>query len=87
MTVLAGFYVSGALYFFSIWFQAFQKDTNLSAEQIRLSWIVLTIATVFWPIVAPIANLEKSSRTKDTLVNQQESDVNKTGILPELSRT
>ncbi|NEP51627.1 MAG: hypothetical protein F6K65_23640 [Moorea sp. SIO3C2] len=87
MTVLAGFYVSGALYFFSIWFQAFQKDTNLSAEQIRLSWIVLTIATIFWPIVAPIANLEKSSRTKDTLVNQQEGDANKTGISPELSRT
>ncbi|NEO69376.1 hypothetical protein [Moorena sp. SIO3H5] len=87
MTVLAGFYVSGALYFFSIWFQAFQKDTNLSAEQIRLSWIVLTIATVFWPIVAPIANLEKSSRTKDTLVNQPEVDANKTEISPELSRT
>lgn len=87
MTVLAGFYVSGALYFFSIWFQAFQKDTNLSSEQIRLSWIVLTIATIFWPIVAPIANLEKSSRKKEPLVNQQEIDANKTGISPELSRT
>ncbi|WP_287313426.1 hypothetical protein [Moorena sp. SIO1G6] len=59
MTVLVGFYIFGALYFFLIWFQAFQKDTNLSHEQICLSWIVLTIATLFWPIVAPIATLEK----------------------------
>lgn len=87
MTVLAGFYVSGALYFFAIWFQAFQKDTNLSPEQIRLSWIVLTIATLFWPIVAPIANLEKSSRKKDTLVQEQEVDDNQRAISPELSRT
>ncbi|EGJ30792.1 MULTISPECIES: hypothetical protein [Moorena] len=87
MTVLAGFYVSGALYFFSIWFQAFQKDTNLSPDQIRSSWIVLTIASIFWPIVAPIANLEKSSRKKDSLVQEQELDPNKTGISPELSRT
>ncbi|NEO37170.1 MAG: hypothetical protein F6J90_12925 [Moorea sp. SIOASIH] len=87
MTVLAGFYVSGALYFFSIWFQAFQKDTNLSPEQIRISWIVLTIATLFWPIVAPIANLEKSSRKKASLVEQQEVDANETAISAELSRT
>ncbi|NEO50845.1 MAG: hypothetical protein F6J98_35370 [Moorea sp. SIO4G2] len=87
MTVLAGFYVSGALYFFAIWFQAFQKDTNLSPEQIRLSWIVLTIATLFWPIVAPIANLEKSSRKKDTLDQEQEVDGNQRAISPELSRT
>ncbi|NEO92013.1 MAG: hypothetical protein F6K56_17905 [Moorea sp. SIO3G5] len=87
MTVLAGFYVSGALYFFSIWFQAFQKDTNLSPEQIRLSWIVLTIATVFWPIVAPIANLEKTSRKKASLVQEQEVDAKETAIAAELSRT
>ncbi|NEQ17098.1 MAG: hypothetical protein F6K44_26450, partial [Moorea sp. SIO3E2] len=64
-----------------------QKDTNLSPDQIRSSWIVLTIASIFWPIVAPIANLEKSSRKKDSLVQEQELDPNKTGISPELSRT
>ena len=56
--VILAIYVSVAVYFFATWFTIFQEDSGLSPRQIRLSWAVLLIATLFWPIVVPISYWE-----------------------------
>ncbi|NEO99677.1 MAG: hypothetical protein F6K58_13560 [Symploca sp. SIO2E9] len=59
MTVLPAFYFGVALYFFSIWFTAFQQDTSLSKQEKAFSLKVLIVATIFWPLVAPISYLSQ----------------------------
>ncbi|MGQ4647914.1 hypothetical protein [Lyngbya aestuarii] len=55
MRVLLTLYLSTALNFFITWFAAFQHEPGLSVKQIRFSWLVLLLATIFWPIVVPIS--------------------------------
>ncbi len=38
---------------FKIWLKVFQADTSISPEERGLSWIVLVLGTIFWPIVVP----------------------------------
>ncbi len=50
-------YLLSGLCFFSIWLEFLKGDTSLTAKD-RLSAVaVVVIATVFWPIVVPIAYL------------------------------
>lgn len=51
-------YSIGAALFFTAWLKFFKKDNNLSNKEQQLSWIILLVATVFWPIVVPISYLE-----------------------------
>jgi hypothetical protein len=40
-------------------FKAFSQETNLSLPERNTSWRVLILATIIWPLVVPISNLEK----------------------------
>ena len=55
MAILLAIYLGMAFYYFKNWWKAFRRDTNLSKQQKKLSWLVLTVATIFWPIVVPIS--------------------------------
>lgn len=59
MTVLPSIYLSVALYFFWIWLEAFKQEKNIPSQQLHISWLVLIVATIFWPIVVPISYLER----------------------------
>ncbi|HBB35801.1 MAG TPA: hypothetical protein DDZ80_22250 [Cyanobacteria bacterium UBA8803] len=51
-----------ALFCFLTWLKVFLKDTELSPQERRASWRVLIVATIFWPLVLPIAYLEKRAK-------------------------
>lgn len=51
------FYLLIAHRLLKIWIKFFQQDTNMSQADQQMSWVVLLIGTVFWPIVVPIAYL------------------------------
>lgn len=61
MQVITAVYLSGLLYFFCLFLTVFKQDRSLSQEEKRQSWIVLIVATIFWPIVVPLSCLEKGS--------------------------
>ncbi len=44
-----------ATHLFKIWLDLFNQDSDLSSDEKVLSLITLICATVFWPIVLPIA--------------------------------
>ena len=51
------FYIFMAQRLFTIWHKFFQKDSNMSHGEKQLSWVVLIVGTVLWPIVVPNAYL------------------------------
>lgn len=57
--ILVGLYLSTALYYFTNWFKRFRQDNSLSESDKRFCLKILTLATIFWPIVLPLASLEK----------------------------
>lgn len=63
MLVFPVLYLSGALYCFTVWFKAFQRDSEMTAQQRHYSLKVLSIAILFWPLVAPLSCLEKWAST------------------------
>jgi hypothetical protein len=55
----AFFYCMIAAHFLRVWLRFFKKDyTHLSAEDKLISKQILALATIFWPIVVPLAYLE-----------------------------
>lgn len=56
-------YLAIALIVFCIWFGLFLKD-NTTPNNHLLSWIVLLIAPLFWPIVLPLSAIELLSKAK-----------------------
>jgi len=52
------FYLVMAYFFLNEWLDFFLSDKDLTTEQRFISYIVLIIGTIFWPIVVPIAYLE-----------------------------
>ena len=63
MIVFLGFYGSVALYCFAVYLKAFQQETDLSTEELRLSWLVILLAPLLWFIVLPISYLEKQYKS------------------------
>ena len=57
--IFIGLYCSTALYCFATWFKRFRQDHSLSASDKQLCLKVLAVATICWPIVLPLAYLEK----------------------------
>jgi len=55
-------YLITSPYFFTIWLKLFQRDSRLSSLERRLSWGILVVATIFWPIAVPLAYLELLSK-------------------------
>lgn len=46
--------------FFTIWLEFLKRDmiASLSLQEKCLAWVTLSIATILWPVVVPIAYLE-----------------------------
>ncbi len=51
------FYLLIAHRLLKIWLKFFRQDTNMSRTDKQISWVVLLIGTILWPIVVPIAYL------------------------------
>jgi hypothetical protein len=55
-------YVSGSLILFCYWLAFFLSDRTTPKNH-SMSWIVLIIASLLWPISAPLAILELLGKT------------------------
>lgn len=42
---------------FKMWLKFFQQDSDISQAEKRLSWFILIIGAVFWPLVVPVSYL------------------------------
>jgi hypothetical protein len=51
------FYSLIARRLFNVWLMFFHRDTSMSPGEKQLSWVVLIIGTLLWPIVLPNAYL------------------------------
>lgn len=51
------FYFLIAQRLFKIWFKFFHRDSGMSPGEKQLSWVVLIVGTLLWPIVLPNAYL------------------------------
>jgi uncharacterized membrane protein len=49
---------------FANWFGMFQQDTEATGIERQLSWIVLALATVAWPVVLPLTYVELLAKVK-----------------------
>jgi tellurite resistance protein TehA-like permease len=62
MQILIGLIVTWygvvAALLFSAWYQAFQLDRAMSAQERQFSWVVLVVPTVFWFFCLPLSYLE-----------------------------
>lgn len=86
VVVLVSVYLLFARYFFKIWLRFFERDTEMTLEERRLSWAVLLIGTLVWPLVVPISYLtllekklknQEASSGRDKVVDiSDDSDVN-----------
>lgn len=45
-------------YFFTNWLKFFKRKPRLSPEEIFLSFVILVVATILWPVVVPISYLK-----------------------------
>ncbi|AFY31569.1 hypothetical protein Cal7507_1093 [Calothrix sp. PCC 7507] len=52
------FYLVMAYCFLTEWLDFFIADKDITSEQRSISYVILIIATTFWPVVVPIAYLE-----------------------------
>ena len=86
VVVLVSVYLLFAWYFFKIWLRFFERDTEMTLEERRLSWVVLLIGTLVWPLVVPISyltllekklkNQEASSGSDKVVDISDDSDMN-----------
>jgi hypothetical protein len=51
---------------FTIWLEFFKRDRSWNTQERFSSFITLAVATVFWPLVLPIAYIEVL-KTKEKL--------------------
>jgi hypothetical protein len=68
IVLISVYYLLTAQRFFKIWRKFFERDTSMSPEEKRLSWIILLVGSVFWPIVVPksyLALIEKKLASKE----------------------
>jgi hypothetical protein len=73
-------YVSGSLILFCYWLAFFLSDRTTPKTHL-ISWIVLIIASLLWPISAPLAILELLGKThggngKPEPINHSYQDLN-----------
>ena len=66
-------YFSGAVIFFCYWLMFFLKDKTTPKSHL-ISWIVLIIAAVIWPLSAPLAIIELINKVKQKQ-NKSEADL------------
>lgn len=55
--IVVFFYFLIAQRLFKVWLKFFHRDTSMSPGEKQLSWVVLIVGTLLWPIVLPNAYL------------------------------
>jgi hypothetical protein len=55
--IVVFFYFMIAQRLFKIWLKFFHRDSSMSPGEKQLSWVVLIVGTLLWPIVLPNAYL------------------------------
>jgi hypothetical protein len=55
--IVLSFYFLIAQRLFKVWLKFFHRDTGMSPGEKQLSWVVLIVGTLLWPIVLPNAYL------------------------------
>jgi uncharacterized membrane protein len=66
-TILYGLFVCYLLampVLFVNWFGMFQQDTEATGVERQMSWIVLVLATLAWPLVLPLTYVELLTKVK-----------------------
>lgn len=64
MPLLPVVYLSVAIGYFATLLKALQDEAQLSPEQRQCAWRVMILAAALWPVVLPIAYLEKRSKAQ-----------------------
>ncbi|HAJ64191.1 MAG TPA: hypothetical protein DCP31_37235 [Cyanobacteria bacterium UBA8543] len=60
---------------FKLWLKFLQRDTSRSPEENSLSWAILIVGSLFWPIVVPIcylALLQKKLEHQEVTLKEHE---------------
>ena len=80
-------YLAMALAIFCVWFGLFISDKTTPKNHL-VSWVVLLIAPLFWPIVLPLSirelviklinsqNCQERIQLKEALINLQTNELN-----------
>ncbi|MGB5963165.1 MAG: hypothetical protein WBG73_21185 [Coleofasciculaceae cyanobacterium] len=55
--ILILFYLAILQRVFKVWLKFFQQDSDISLEEKRLSWFILIVGAILWPLVVPISYL------------------------------
>jgi uncharacterized membrane protein len=66
-TILYGLFVCYLLVMpvlFVNWFGMFQQDTEATGVERQMSWIVLVLATLAWPVVLPFTYVELLAKVR-----------------------
>ncbi len=63
-------YITGALLVFGFSLQAFLRDTSTPKTD-RLSWLVLILASLFWPITLPSIIRKKLKKPESVVLKTQ----------------
>jgi len=64
---LVTWYFTISLMVFSFWFMLFSQDYSTPKTDL-ISWIVLLIAPLFWPIVLPISSWELTRKILNNIL-------------------
>ncbi|MFP4099619.1 hypothetical protein [Coleofasciculus sp.] len=67
--LLIGFYMLVGFYLLATWLHFLKRGAGLSPQQKVLSFLTVGIATVFWPLVLPIAYVKLLDATVSQLQN------------------
>jgi len=67
-------YFSIALIVFLVWFKSFWNDTATSKKDL-ISWIVLIIGPLVWPVVLPLSLLQITSKKSVVQTAQCEQEL------------
>jgi flagellar basal body-associated protein FliL len=57
MFILVLFYLAILQRVFKVWLKFFQQDSDISPQEKRLSWFILIVGAILWPLVVPISYL------------------------------
>lgn len=77
LIVLLLAYLLVAQRLFKTWLKFFRRDTTMSSEDRRLSLAVLSLGTILWPLVVPIAYLrllEEKLEYRDVSQHDEQRD-------------
>ena len=74
--LLVLFYLAILQRVFKVWLKFFERDRDISPEEKRLSWFILIIGAVFWPLVVPVSYLALLEEKLEQQKNKDDNHLN-----------